>query len=196
LGIYFGMRSFLLTVKKLPTKKYKYCGGLMNKLYTVLGAIVFLQGCAWSTTTVATADPVIAAQPFIGLEERANRQELKQLMSIDPVRYEWCAAFVNAILELEHIPNLNDIEHPHPLLARAFLQWGEPVEKENIQRGDVVVFPRGTAGWQGHVGFYVETVVEDGEEYWVILGGNQDQSVSYALYNPRSSLGVRRWIED
>jgi uncharacterized protein (TIGR02594 family) len=142
---------------------------------------------------VSTSDPVIAAQPFIGLEERANREELKELMSVDPVRYEWCAAFVNAILELENIPNLNDIEHPHPLLARAFLQWGEPVEKENIQRGDLVVFPRGNEGWQGHVGFYVETVVEDDVEYWVILGGNQDQSVSYAQFNPNSSIGIRRY---
>lgn len=155
--------------------------------------LVAVSGCSLiKISEEIISDPVYAAQIYIGLEERANRQELQELMSIDPVRYEWCAAFVNAILELENIPNLNDIGHPNPLLARAFLQWGETVEKQNIQRGDVVIFPRGTEGWQGHVGFYVETVIKDGEEYWVILGGNQDQSVSYALFEPRKSLGVRR----
>jgi uncharacterized protein (TIGR02594 family) len=158
--------------------------------------LVAVSGCSFiQIEEQIVSNPVVAAEPFIGLEERANRQELKELMSVDPVRYEWCAAFVNAILELENIPNLNDIQHPHPLLARAFLQWGEPVEKENIQKGDVVVFPRGNEGWQGHVGFYVETIIEDGVEYWVILGGNQDQSVNYTLFDPRRVIGIRTYKE-
>ena len=39
------------------------------------------------------------------------------------MRTEWCAAFVNAILELEGIPNNN--HHKFPLLARSFLEWGQ-----------------------------------------------------------------------
>jgi uncharacterized protein (TIGR02594 family) len=155
---------------------------------------VFAASAACSPfVTELEADPLQTASAYIGLEERANRQELKQLMSVDPVRYEWCAAFVNAILELDNIPNLNSIEHPYPLLARAYLEWGETVARSDIQRGDIVIFPRGTAGWQGHVGFYVETEIVDGVEHWVILGGNQDQSVSYGLFAANHALGIRRW---
>ena len=110
------------------------------------------------------------------------------------MRTEWCAAFVNAVLEVDGIPSLNDQNRLPPLMARSFLHWGETVDKNSIQRGDVVVFPRGTAGWQGHVGFYVETQVRDGKELWVILGGNQDNQVRYDLYDPRRAIGVRRYV--
>ena len=124
------------------------------------------------------------------MNEYQNRQQIIELTGVDPVRTEWCAAFVNAILELEGIPTNND--HKYPLTARAFLDWGSPIEVEDIQKGDLVIFPRGNAGWQGHVGFYYGTT-EDGK--WIILGGNQSNSVRYDLYNPRNALGIRRWIE-
>jgi cell wall-associated NlpC family hydrolase len=79
-------------------------------------------------------------------------------------------------------------------MARSFLYWGERVQREDIQRGDVVIFPRGNAGWQGHVGFYVETQVHDGKEYWIVLGGNQQNEVRYDFYNPQRALGVRRFL--
>jgi uncharacterized protein (TIGR02594 family) len=126
------------------------------------------------------------------LEERLNRTELRELVGVDPVRTEWCAAFVNAILEKDGMPGSESVSD-NPLMARSFLDWGEPVLRPDIRRGDVVIFPRGNAGWQGHVGFYVETQMVDGVEYWVILGGNQDNTVSYALYRSESSLGVRRY---
>jgi len=77
------------------------------------------------------------------------------------------------------------------LIARSFLLWGEPVEPVNIRRGDIVVFPRGTQGWQGHVGFFVQE--QNGR--WIILGGNQSNQVRYDLYNPSRALGIRRWNE-
>ena len=129
------------------------------------------------------------AQEYIGLEERANRRELHQLTGVDPVRTEWCAAFVNAVLELDGIPNLNNQTKYPPLMARSFLYWGEKVDPEFIQRGDVVIFPRGNSGWKGHVGFFVEE--HNGK--WVILGGNQNNEVRYDFYNPQRALGVRRY---
>ena len=139
-------------------------------------------------------DSVITAQPYIGLEEKQNRKEIKEFVGVDPVRTEWCAAFANAVLELDGIPNLNNQTRYPPLMARSFLNWGERVERVDIQRGDVVVFPRGNKGWQGHVGFYVETQSHNDKEYWVILGGNQDNTVSYQLFDPRKAIGIRRWI--
>jgi uncharacterized protein (TIGR02594 family) len=106
------------------------------------------------------------------------------------VRTEWCAAFVNAVLEIEGIPS-NSL-HEYPLLARSFLDWGSTVEYSDIQRGDIVVFPRGNQGWKGHVGFYVTTVDTPKGQRWVILGGNQANSVRYDLYDPSRAIGIRR----
>jgi uncharacterized protein (TIGR02594 family) len=141
--------------------------------------------------SVAETDSVITAQPYLGLQERQDRQQLRELVGVDPVRTEWCAAFVNAVLEKDGIPNLNNQTQYPPLMARSFIHWGERVLKTEIRRGDVVVFPRGNQGWQGHVGFFVE----EQNGYWVILGGNQDQSVNYQLFDPRRVIAVRRYID-
>jgi len=159
----------------------------MRVIILVLAAA--LVGC--QTTN---KDSVITAQPFIGLQERQDRTEIRELVGVDPVRTEWCAAFVNAVLEIDQIPNLNDQDRYPPLMARSFLYWGERVETDDIQRGDIVVFPRGNEGWKGHVGFYVETQIIDDKEYWVILGGNQNNEVRYDMFRPRRALGVRRYI--
>ncbi len=128
------------------------------------------------------------AEEYIGLNEWQNRQQIQRLTGVDPVRTEWCAAFVNAILEIEGIPS-NNI-HEYPLLARSFLDWGEAVDPADIQVGDIVVFPRGSQGWKGHVGFYVGKQKDSNK--WVILGGNQKNSVRYDLYDPNRALGIRR----
>ena len=149
-------------------------------------SLVLLGACGTTIT-----DSVVTAQPYIGLEERKNRTEIKALTGVDPVRVEWCAAFVNAVLELDGIPG-SDTVSEYPLTARSFLQWGTTVDRNLVTRGDVVVFPRGNVSWQGHVGFYVETQSHRGRDYWVILGGNQDNTVSYQLYDPRRAIAVRR----
>ena len=147
-----------------------------------------LLGCQ---TTIE--DSVLTAQPFVGLQERQDRTYLRDLVGVDPVRTEWCAAFVNAVLEIDGIPGSESVSD-NPLMARSFLDWGVEVAKADVKRGDIVVFPRGTQGWQGHVGFYVETRIEDGKEWWVILGGNQSNEVRYDLYPANRAIGVRRYI--
>lgn len=163
----------------------------MKKLFLI--SLVFLiSGCSDVIEQRNQPDPVETAGMMIGLHERRDRAELTSLMGIDPVRTEWCAAFVNMVLDINGISGSGSVSD-NPLMARSFLQWGDPVEKENIKRGDVVVFPRGNQGWQGHVGFYVETIIVDGIEYYAILGGNQDDnSVSVDLYPARRAIGIRR----
>ena len=146
-----------------------------------------MAGCSVQSTS---SNPSETASEFIGLNEYQNRQQIKDLVGVDPVRIEWCAAFVNAILELEGIPSNND--HKYPLTARAFLDWGSPINPQDIQQGDLVIFPRGNQGWQGHVGFYVGRHASGN---WVILGGNQNNSVRYDLYSPKKALGIRRYTE-
>jgi len=153
----------------------------------IIISLVLLGACGTTTT-----DSVLTAQPYIGLSERQDRIQIRELVGVDPVRTEWCAAFVNAVLEVDGIPG-SDTVSANPLMARSFLAWGERVKKSHIQRGDVVVFPRGNKGWQGHVGFYVETQIRNGVEYWVILGGNQSNEVRYDLYNPSRAIAVRRY---
>ena len=142
-----------------------------------------------SACQTTTSTSVNTAQEYIGLSEWRDRRELKELVGVDPVRTEWCAAFVNAILNMDGIPGSESVSE-NPLMARSFLQWGEPVEPEDIKRGDVVIFPRGNQGWQGHVGFYVGKTQEG---YWLILGGNQSNQVRYDLYRPNRAIGIRRY---
>lgn len=133
-------------------------------------------------------NPVYQGIQFLDYTEKENRSELKELTGVDPVRVEWCAAFANAILEQSGLPSNKD--HRYALTARAFLDWGESVDTP--QMGDIVVFPRGNEGWQGHVGFYVKEQEIDGVLYYYILGGNQKNSVRVDLYRADRVLGIRR----
>jgi uncharacterized protein (TIGR02594 family) len=172
---------------------HKIINSFMKKL-CVIYLILTISGCSIAPDRLdsRSEDVVETAGMMLGLHERRDRAELASLMGVDPVRTEWCAAFVNMILDLHGIQGSETVS-PNPLLARSFLRWGQPVEKENITRGDIVVFPRGNQGWQGHVGFYVETIIIDGVVHYAILGGNQDDnSVSVDLYPARRAIGIRR----
>jgi uncharacterized protein (TIGR02594 family) len=133
-------------------------------------------------------NPAFLAANYLGYTEYTHRAELRELTGVDPVRTEWCAAFVNAVLEESNIKSNND--HKYPLTARAFLDWGVGVDSP--VPGDLVVFPRGNQGWQGHVGFYIRSVEVNGIEYYYILGGNQSNKVSIEMYPARKALGIRR----
>jgi uncharacterized protein (TIGR02594 family) len=132
-------------------------------------------------------EPVDTAHDYIGLNEYQHRKQIKEFVGVDPVRTEWCAAFVNAILNINDIPGSESVSDV-PLMARSFLKWGEPVNPEDIQRGDIVIFPRGNEGWKGHVGFFIA----EEKGLWIILGGNQNNEVRYDYYKPSRALGIRR----
>ena len=156
------------------------------RIFLIL-CIYLMSGCGYTTD----ANPADEAKPYIGLQEQQDRQELKAFLGIDPVRTEWCAAFVNAVLELNETPSLNTLNHPHPLLARSFLDWGSSINPQDIEYGDLVIFPRGGISWQGHVGFYIGRYPHTGE--WIILGGNQNNKVTYSLFKPSKAIGIRRF---
>jgi len=140
---------------------------------------------------VSNNNPASTAYNYYGLHESIDRQELREYTGVDPVRTEWCAAFVNSVLHesgIEGSESVSDV----PLMARSFLFWGEQVVKEDIQPGDIVVFPRGNQGWQGHVGFYLQTHMKDNIEYYLILGGNQSNKVSIEMYRASKALDIRR----
>jgi uncharacterized protein (TIGR02594 family) len=131
------------------------------------------------------------ADLYVGMNEREHRKILREFMGIDPVQTEWCAAFVNSVLHDVNLPG-SEYVHDNPLLARSFMSWGEEVIGKP-QTGDIVVFPRGRNRWQGHVGFFVVAFQENGKEYYIILGGNQNDEVSYEAYEANRAIAIRRW---
>ncbi len=132
---------------------------------------------------------VKTAHSFYGMHEIRDRQTLKEFTGVDPSKTQWCAAFVNAVLKENNTLGSGSVTEV-PLMARSFLFWGERVNEPKI--GDVVVFPRGDQGWQGHVGFYIETRVIKDIDYYVILGGNQENGVTYDTYPAYKALTIRR----
>lgn len=163
----------------------------MRPILLIITLIFILVACSPNTELFSDAPSerfISRANEYVNMTERKNRSELRKLMNLDPVKTEWCAAFVNSILALENVEGSGAVHH-NPLLARSFLVWGHSVPRDQIKRGDIVVFPRGTAGWQGHVGFYYGTT-EDG--LWIILSGNYNGAVKYAVYRPNYAIGIRR----
>ena len=140
-------------------------------------------------------EPVEIAWSYIGMHERTDTKELREFLGVNPRQTEWCAAFVNASIHSTGQKGSESVS-AYPLLARSFLELGEPVpfkdDPSSPRLGDIAVFPRGRSSWQGHVGFYLETVIIDRKHYWKVLSGNQNNSVTVSLYPANRALGLRR----
>lgn len=136
--------------------------------------------------------PYAIAQTYIGIAEGLGPEDNPVVMDIyasvghDWVEHDtvaWCAAFVGHCLERAGLRSTRRLN------AQSYLSWGVPVDLEDAQPGDVVIFARGnTHYWQGHVGFFVRTVGASIE----VLGGNHGEEVSVRRYSKPRLLGVRR----
>jgi len=133
---------------------------------------------------------ISVASRYIGFHQRTHRRELREFMGVDPVRIDWCAAFVNSVLAELGIPGSESVSE-WPLTARSFLRWGYRVREPEV--GDIIIFPRGTESWQGHVGFYYGTEYRNGRRFYQILGGNQSDAVTIQLFPARSAISIRRY---
>jgi uncharacterized protein (TIGR02594 family) len=139
------------------------------------------------------ASKIDIALRYLNFHERKNRKELQTFLKVDPVKIEWCAAFVNSVLEERGIPDSSSVSD-WPLTARSFLRWGKRVREPEL--GDVVILPRGTEAWQGHVGFYYGTEYKNGKKFYRILGGNQDDAVTIKLFPAKSAISIRRYVKE
>jgi uncharacterized protein (TIGR02594 family) len=191
------------------------------KRKTLLLSILILSGCKDTASPIETIEPIEAiitkeivterlspedrwvelvhaehptkisiASKYIGFHQRTHRKELQAFMDVDPVRIDWCAAFINAVLKELDIPGSDTVSN-WPLTAQSFLSWGVRVREPRI--GDIIIFPRGTESWQGHVGFYYGTEYRNGRKFYQILGGNQGNAVTIELFPARSAISIRRW---
>jgi len=143
---------------------------------------IFFVTPTWSAGHVDSI--ILNAEKYVGMNEFDHTDILQELMDVDPIATPWCAAFVNSVLEESGIQGTDS------LLARSFLKFGEPVDEPIY--GDLVIFPRNLS-WQGHVGFFLVSYIEDGIEYYAIIGGNQDDEVSYKLFRADEAIGIRRY---
>ena len=90
----------------------------------------------------------------------------------------WCAAFINWCL-LQ-----SNIQGTHSPAARAFLNFGDHLEKPKI--GCITVLKRGTS-WQGHVGLWLGET----QDCVTLISGNQSNKVSIANFLKADVLGYR-----
>lgn len=138
------------------------------------------------------------AERFVGLAEVAGATSNPQVLAmlrldagwVESDETPWCSAFVNYVAWLLRLPRSGS------LAARSWLKIGIPVPiSEAVAGSDVVVLKRpGGPGADvvaapGHVGFYAGA--EDDDSFW-LLGGNQGDKVSVALFDLDRVLGVRR----
>ena len=133
----------------------------------------------------------------------------------DPLLVNWCATFVSDVLANLGADPLKTNDKYDRLRARKFVKYGSPVERKNIQQGDIVVldFPRDSEGnitfgpggkrdgIGDHVTFYVgdkSSANKDGSGYIGVLGGNQGYSseIGIAEYPEENILAVRRITYD
>ena len=161
-----------------------------------LFCLVFIAACSKPEyidiiDTRTSVNHVLYAFEYLGYNERKNRRELKELTGVDPVNTEWCAAFVNAVLHNNDYLG-SDSFSDYPLMARSFVSYGEQIETPEI--GDIIVFPRGSTGWQGHVGFYLRTDIINNKKYYLILSGNDYNEVRINHYSARSAVAIVRPI--
>jgi len=141
------------------------------------------------------SDPVKLASYFVGMNEQENRDAISRFIKqaggedLDPAETAWCAAFINGVL------GATGRKGTGSNLARSFLDGGQPVDPAAAREGDIIVFKRGRAAWQGHVGFYLGEEVRDGELYYKVLSGNAGKSgeVNEAWYPAKKLLGIRRY---
>jgi cell wall-associated NlpC family hydrolase len=78
-------------------------------------------------------------------------------------------------------------------MARSLLNVGKKVEPSSATPGDVIVFPRGTSGTYGHVGFVKENNPQKNEV--TIISGNDRGGVRVSTRRLSSAIGIRRIME-
>lgn len=136
---------------------------------------------AWLEVNALTVLPLVCS---IGYEfNRTTRRG--RARHIDEEVLHWCSAFVN------HVMISNGYRGTFSLAARSWCRWGKQVRKKDIGShfGAIAVFTRPSRSNPnaGHVGFYVGET----NRHYLILGGNQNNSVCVKKYPKFRLLGFR-----
>lgn len=121
------------------------------------------------------------------LRENSHNEDIL----VDPRNIPWCSAFANACERAAGNKGTGLLN------ARSFLKYGTPIDIKDAQKGDIVVFARGSDGWSGHVAYFVS--YDEDNDRLQHLGGNQfnpktgqSDIVNIGVSNTQRLLGVRR----
>lgn len=125
------------------------------------------------------------AMHYNGLDANKNREELKEILMIDPVHVPWCAGFINFVLNKTGYVSTNN------LLASSYHFYG--IKVNDPTQGDIVLLKR-NGGSGRHVAFFYGYHFENGVEYVLLLGGNQDNMVNIKAYPLQQVVEYRRPI--
>lgn len=133
---------------------------------------------------------IAEAQHLTGLSEVPGPKSSPELIEMatdleidyDSDDIPWCGLFVahciGATLPDEVLPAA-------PLSARAWLRFGDATKP---RAGAVMVFWReAPTSWKGHVAFYIGET----EDRYIVLGGNQDNTVKEKAYRKERLLSAR-----
>ena len=155
-----------------------------------LPQVANLANASDAEATATARTPMEFAQGYLGVSEDRDYEVLSSFIRKaipdfdDPRNTAWCAGFVNGIL------NEAGKEGNSSLRARSFLDWSGGTEVDTPTDGDIVVFWRESPeSAKGHVGFFAG--YDDSGDI-LVLGGNQDNTVSIKSYPKERLLGIRR----
>jgi len=125
----------------------------------------------------------VGVSEIVGAEDNPRILEYHQATSLKASNDEtpWCAAYVNWVLSQVNIEGTDRAN------ARSFTHWGLPLEEPKY--GCIVVLKRGDNKFNGHVGFYVNSLPNGRIQ---LLGGNQGNKVSVAAFK-KSDVIAYRW---
>ena len=129
---------------------------------------------AWDDLGVAETPGAQHTQPVLAYYADVGHAQI----STDETA--WCAAFLGSCLQRAGIASTRS------LLARSYLDWGEPAPSPRI--GAIAVLSRGNDPALGHVGFVVGSTPAD----IILLGGNQGDAVTVEVFS-RARLLALRW---
>lgn len=99
----------------------------------------------------------------------------------------WCSAFVNWCIEQHGIDGTDNAA------ARSWLNWGKAI-RTPVPGCITVLWRESPNSWKGHVGFYVGKHPTN-DQFILLLGGNQSDSVCVAAYKKERVLSFR-WPEE
>jgi uncharacterized protein (TIGR02594 family) len=124
------------------------------------------------------------AKKEMGIAELPGKAQNKRILQYHPAtslkatdeETPWCSSFANWVVAQCGVKGTNSAA------ARSWMKWGKELKKP--VKGCLVVFTRKGGG---HVGF-VHEVLQDSI---LVLGGNQNNSVSIASYSKSRLLGYR-----
>lgn len=105
------------------------------------------------------------------------------------IKTPWCAYFHDAMLIEAGVGAMKSG------LARAHLKWGDRVDDDDDSAwrvGDSVIFRRLVNGVDNGINGHIAFLLEWDDRTVTVLGGNQGDRVSVAVYTRDTILGIRR----